>query len=285
MFYKKYLPQESLRNYVECFYIWEGCPQQPILIESPPSALCAIVFNYKEPYRVTNLKYKSQKVPVNFVCGQEISNYTLHIHGEIGLIGIVMRPTTLYQILGLSMYAFTNERIALEEVLDVHSLIQFVVRTRGQGEKISALEAFVIDKLEKSSYGTPEITIAANDIFEKKGMCKIPELIASSFMSRRTFERKFLEEVGVSPKLYARIRRFGYTCSLMAGNRDADMMKALHRGGYYDQSHFIKDFKYFSGRTPGQYLKNNEELANYVQPIPLVERKIVLQGNLDEIAD
>jgi len=96
----------------------------------------------------------------------------------------------------------------------------------------------------------------------------------STFMSRRNFERKFLTEVGVSPKAYAKIRRFGYTCSLMAGKKTVSLMEVLHKGGYYDQSHFIKDFKYFSGRTPRNYIKTNTELVNHLDPMPLIESKL-----------
>ena len=100
------------------------------------------------------------------------------------------------------------------------------------------------------------------------------ELIESMPMSRRTFERKFLNEIGVSPKTYAKIRRFGNTCLLMAGKRDVNLMDVLHEGGYYDQSHFIKDFKYFSGRTPKKYVENNTELANFVDTVNIVERRL-----------
>jgi AraC-like DNA-binding protein len=60
----------------------------------------------------------------------------------------------------------------------------------------------------------------------------------------------------------------------MAGNRNANLMDVLFEGGYYDQSHFIKDFKYFSGRTPRRYNKTNVELANYVDHISIVERRL-----------
>ena len=106
---------------------------------------------------------------------------------------------------------------------------------------------------------------AANFIVEHNGMIQVSDLLKDSYMSRRSFERKFFHKVGLSPKYYARIRRIGYLLSFVAGKRKADWPKLLADCEFYDQAHFIKDFKEFTGRSPQQYLKENTELANYVE--------------------
>ena len=86
------------------------------------------------------------------------------------------------------------------------------------------------------------------------------------YVCRRQFERQFLNKVGVSPKYYARVRRIGYLCSLMAlkkWNID-DWHELIYQAGYYDQSHFIKEFTAFTGKSPSFYLKNNIELGNFL---------------------
>lgn len=83
-------------------------------------------------------------------------------------------------------------------------------------------------------------------------------------MSRRNFERKFFKKVGLSPKYYARVRRIGYLLNHIAGKKKADWGALFSECEFYDQSHFIKDFVEFTGRTPQQYLDDNRELANWV---------------------
>ncbi len=73
------------------------------------------------------------------------------------------------------------------------------------------------------------------------------------------------QKVGLSPKYLARIRRIGYLCNLIAGKKKVDWAKVFYECEFYDQSHFIKDFKEFTGRTPQQYLIENTVLANYVE--------------------
>lgn len=85
------------------------------------------------------------------------------------------------------------------------------------------------------------------------------------YMSRRNFERRFFKKVGLSPKYYARVRRIGYAINLVSGKKKIDWTDVFSECDYYDHSHFIKDFLEFTGRTPQQYIEENNELANLVE--------------------
>ena len=280
MFYKKFKPAKVLSHLVQCYFIWEGYPATPIDIESPPNGLCSIVFNFKRPYQLSNSKYSRLSVPSFFLSGQALKNYTLHIDGEIGLVGIAFKPGSLHHLIGLPMYGLTDERLSFLDIWpnDFKEWSDLLSKSGKHQEKVDHLESFLLSKIPEATYGSDAIRYAANEIFATQGKIDLMELIQKVYMSRRTFERKFLEEVGLSPKAYAKIRRFGYTCSLMAGDREVDFMEVLHKGGYYDQSHFIKDFKYFTGRTPRTYTRTNSELANFVDQISIVENQLHLQN-------
>lgn len=276
MFYRKYKPNKILEKFVECYFVWEGDASQPIDIESPPSALCSLVFNYRDTYRISNQKFQEHRVPSCFISGQDLGNYTLHLSGTIGIIGCVFRPTAIHHFFGVPMYELTNERICFSEICSesYNSLKNIIQNSDNTAERLKILEKYLLNVHEKSQYGVQEIMESANEIFNKKGRIRLLDILEKVPMSRRNFERKFLEEVGVSPKTYAKIRRFSYTCSLMSGKRDVNLMDVLFEGGYYDQSHFIKDFKFFSGRTPRKYAKTNVELANFIGGITIVERRL-----------
>lgn len=279
MHYKKFLPRPELSPYVECYYIWESDGTVCMDVESPPNACSAIAFNYGDSYFLSNQKYEKAIVPDCFVTGQSIQNYTLHLNGNVGIAGIALRPAGLYHFLAIPMYGLTDERLDLSKVKYDSFLpaLEAIRKSNSHEGKVSVMETLMDELLAQPTHGNPVVQKAANQIFEDFGATNITDLLEELPMSRRSFERKFLEEVGVSPKTYAKIRRFGYTCSLMAGNRYVNLMDVLHRGGYYDQSHFIKDFKYFSGRTPRKYALTNNELANHVDRMAIVEA--LLQSN------
>ncbi len=276
MQYKKFKPDKSLFDFVLCYFIWEGQAEKAIDIESPPSALCSLVFNLAEPYFISNSKYDKQKVPKTFVTGQAIKNYTLHLHGEIKIIGAVLKPVGLFHFFNIPMYNLTGERVDFS-VIDPdqsESLFKKIKMVSTDVDRIKFIEDYLLKLLQSANNATGDIISAANEIYEQRGQNNVSEIMEEVLMSRRSFERRFLNEVGVSPKVYAKIRRFGYTCKLMAGKRDVNLMDVLCEGGYYDQSHFIKDFKYFSGRTPRIYVKTNTELDNYLDHISVVEARL-----------
>lgn len=185
------------------------------------------------------------------------------------MVGIVFRPAGLHTLFGLPMYEFSDERTNLRDVLgrQLDEWSDKIEEAISHTERIALLEQFLnLQFLRKKS--EPDRTdYAANLIVEQRGVVNISDLMDELFVCRRQFERKFLQKVGVSPKYYARIRRIGVLCHELAKKRwqIADWQELIFQSGYYDQSHFIKEFTEFTGKSPSLYVKNNVELANYLK--------------------
>jgi methylphosphotriester-DNA--protein-cysteine methyltransferase len=134
-------------------------------------------------------------------------------------------------------------------------------------ERISLLERFLARRLDSKNVGYSRVDYAADLIVRQHGIINVSEVLDEVFLCRRQFERKFLHQVGVSPKYYARIRRIGVVCAQLAASRwqVKDWHDFIHWAGYYDQSHFIKDFTEFIGQNPAVYVKRNVEVANFLR--------------------
>ena len=270
MFYRKYAPADVLAPFVECYFIWdsEGILPEPLVVESPPSGFCSIVFNYGDLYYLQNKKYELLQVPRNFISGQHIFSYKLFLERTIGIAGIVFKPAALATIFQLPVYEYTEERVDLykvftKTVVDKYSTL--IGESSNEEGRVKALEDFLLFQYNLQKPQPDYIDQAANLIIARNGMLQVTDLLKDSFMSRRSFERKFFQKVGLSPKYYARIRRIAYLLNLIAGKKKVDWPAIFHEVEFYDQAHFIKDFEEFTGRTPQQYLKENVELANYVE--------------------
>lgn len=270
MYYRKFKPSNELVPYVECYFIWdsEGELDSSLTVESPPNGFCSMVFNYGEPYSLQNKKYDRFTVPMQFISGQNIYSFKLFLERRIGIAGIVFKPAALATIFGFPMYEFVEDRIDLYKILKKEIADKPVAAINScslDGERVHALEDFLLQQVRMLQPTPDYIDDAANLILEHNGMLEVNDLLKNSFMSRRTFERKFFRKVGLSPKYFARVRRISYLCNLIAGKKKVDWAEIFYRCDYYDQAHFIKDFEEFTGRTPQQYLKENTELANYVE--------------------
>jgi AraC-like DNA-binding protein len=269
MQYQKFRPVEELSPFVECYFVWES--EEPLstalVVESPPNGFCSIVVNYGDTYTIQNHKYSSLEVPQQFVAGQSIYSYRLTLRGKIGIAGIVFKPAGLATLFGLQTFLLTEERIDLFKQLPQPYFRSYVEQIRASkeiAEKAKLLEAMILHHCRLHQPTPDYIDMAANMIVEKAGMLHVNDLLRESCMSRRTFERHFFQKVGLSPKYYARIRRIGYICNLIAGKKKVNWPEVFYEAEFYDQSHFIKDFEEFTGRTPQQYLADNNELARFV---------------------
>jgi AraC-like DNA-binding protein len=270
MIYQKFRPADVLLPFVECYFIWEsdGPLEKELVIESPPNGFCSLVINYGDSYFLQNKKYEKLPVPQQFIAGQAIYSYKLSLTGNIGIAGIVFKPAALSTLFALDGFTFTEERTDLFTVLTQEYVRHYVLRireTNDASEKVKLMEAFLMHHYNLTTPQADYIDTAANLIVEKAGMLHVYDLLKESCMSRRTFERRFFQKVGLSPKYYARIRRIGYLCNLIAGKKKVNWPEVFYEAAFYDQAHFIKDFEEFTGRSPQQYLKANTELANYVE--------------------
>ncbi|NDU94999.1 DUF6597 domain-containing transcriptional factor [Spirosoma terrae] len=270
MYYRKFSPSSHLAPYIECYYVWENKPTlaQPIRIESPPTGFVSMVFNYGDAYTVDNGRHEVLRVPPAFLTGQATQSYKLDISGRIGMIGIVFKPAGISTLFGLSMYEFADDRVNLEDVFGrpMTQLREQILEAAHTDQRVQLLEQFLNRQLLKKGDSFDRTDFIANLIVDRKGIININELTNDLYVCRRQFERQFLHKVGVSPKYYARIRRISYLCAQLARQRwkVADWHDLIYTCGYYDQSHFIREFTQFTGKRPTLYIKDNLELTNYL---------------------
>jgi transcriptional regulator GlxA family with amidase domain len=101
-------------------------------------------------------------------------------------------------------------------------------------------------------------------INHSNGSIPIEKLAYEVNTGRRELERKFLEQVGISPKLLARITRFQKVLNKIETEHINSFTAAAYEGGFYDQSHFIRDFKEFTGYSPNIYFAKNMEFTKHL---------------------
>jgi AraC-like DNA-binding protein len=102
------------------------------------------------------------------------------------------------------------------------------------------------------------ITAAAMSILYRQGSIQVPALAQQAGMSTRQFERRFTREVGMPPKLFARIARFEAALESKAVSIDSSWTDVANQLGYFDQMHLIHNFKEFSGELPTSLLTQLE---------------------------
>lgn len=269
MDYRKYPPTEDLKDLVECFFTWEGDAGEELDVQTPPSGFCAIVFNLYTPYLAYPHGSNTRtSVPQTFVSGQFTSNYHLILRGRIGMAGVVLRATALYRLFGIRMSQLVNCRVPFSMLCGERSAAweNKLVHCCSARERIMALEQLVVELSSAHLIGPSVTDRTVRFIDDHHGAVTVEEVATRHGISRRHLEKQFIIQVGISPKYYARIRRFSSLSNKVAWSRKIDWQQLVFEYGFHDQSHLIREFLEFNKMNPTDYFRNHQELVRLLRP-------------------
>jgi len=138
----------------------------------------------------------------------------------------------------LDHFMLRSELLILEERLQA---------SKTDAEKIRLVEQFLISKMNST---LPDLMVASaiSMIYKSKGNIRIKELLSELHVSQSVLEKKFRQVVGASPKKFASIVRFKNT--IHSYDRNRSLTDLGYEAGFYDQAHFIREFKHFTGDSP-----------------------------------
>jgi AraC-like DNA-binding protein len=257
-------PEQQLAPYVAFIWVFESSFGVPIgdsriivpdgrakIIIPFRNALCAAVnHNLLNATEDQIFLVGIQRSPVT------IGSTTTSTH----TIGIELTPKGLYHFFKLSMYELTNRIVNFEDLCGPWGvrLQNRVGDAEDPQEKISLLQTALIHLLQKDQKDYALLDHALDLIAQTHGLLTIQELAAHTGYTKRYLDLLFKEHVGLSPKALASIMRFQACYQVWMRQKSPTLFRNSLPAYYYDQSHFIKEFKRFTGFTPHQY----HEIAN-----------------------
>jgi AraC-like DNA-binding protein len=191
----------------------------------------------------------------------------LHISGIVDSFSILFQPDGLDLLFGLPAQELTDRSFDAESVFG-HMIGHFHERLADCGsfeERVSVANQFLLQRA-LTAQAPDGVTVAARQMLWGARARHISVMANRAGLSARQFRRIFLQKVGVSPKLFARIARFEAALDRMARLRDGSWTEVAHRFGYYDQMHMVHEFVGFTGETPNSVLRHLESLIQQQLP-------------------
>lgn len=184
------------------------------------------------------------------ICGQQTTYYDLSLSGKTGIILIVFRPHGVKPFFSFPLVELLNENLSLQELLNNETieLEDKLLNAPNNKQRIVLLENFLIKRLiHKNEF--ERVDRAIKTIEYAKGQIKTQDIACEVCLGIKQFERIFSKYVGINPKKYASIVRFQNAIQ-MNSKRKRNLTQIAVDNGYYDQSHFIREFKSLTGLTP-----------------------------------
>lgn len=190
-------------------------------------------------------------------------------------IVIKFRPMGIWRLTGISMHHVTNQIFDATDILgnDLHHVFEQVQTASNPESKINLIDAFLVKLARRKTKmkAHPGVSQALHLLTQHRGNITVKDLQEETCTTRKSLERAFTTQVGILPKLYSRIVRYNFAKALIESSSVIDWQKITHQHGYYDQSHFINEFKTFSGKTPLDYYQDrvttNQELSVLLTPL------------------
>lgn len=269
MHFRIYKPHPSVSHVVDYYWHTYADLKESIVQEVPTPLLQGMTINLsgrKEQMQFPNRNQNQQMGSPIYIFGQALSP-RLSISNEEGIdvLGVKFTALGFHLLSGMKVQHLTDEIVDAEDVWgkEVAYLGEALYEVNDVVRSVQLLDGYFYRKLSSSrnTYIHPCVAEALQLINNAQGNIRIKELQKDIHTSPSTLERAFLNQLGMTPKMYSRILRYNKVKALIDQGK-ADWQHICFNFGYFDQSHFIKEFKRYSGLTPEAYLLKNSKLEN-----------------------
>jgi AraC-like DNA-binding protein len=254
----KYLelpPCTQLRPYIQLIWCFEldadedsGPPER-----IAPDGIAEMVFHYRDPMAMRYAGEAFALQPRSSIVSQTRRFVEIYPRGSTGLISVRFRPWGAYHFFRPPVAEIADHLVSAQDLWGsaVRELEERLVAATDTRQRADLVEEFLLAQLRRHQKADVEALVRT--VWSRKGQLRVPELCREVGLTERSVQRIFAAALGTPPKSFARLARFLHACSVLREGSWSSLVQVAHDCGYYDQPHFIGDFKALSGMTPGTF--------------------------------
>lgn len=193
-----------------------------------------------------------------YFAGQTLKPITLAVEGPYKLIGLRLYSCAIKVLLNINPKTLNDDCYDLKQLthIDTNLTLEKLQGISDTSSILLILENYFAELLKHAAVNPDNrVILATSLILKSQGQITVKEVRERLCVSERTMERLFLKEMGITTKQFAKVIQFSSSLNQLA---DADYNKLTdigYQNGFADQSHFIRNFKKFTGKTPKEFQK------------------------------
>jgi AraC-like DNA-binding protein len=250
MKFDKHFPTEQLKPYIKYFVVSENELESEYKVF--PSSGLVIGFQYKG--KLSTIKdHTESKLTTAGVTGISDSYRIFKNSNNIGSILVFFTETGFTHFASHPANELFNLSISLDNIFEKNSVAEVeekLANVTTDKQRIKIIEQFLLAQLK--DIATDKLIVeAVKLIYQSNGTIRIKELNEKLFISQSPFEKRFRKVVGTTAKKFASIIRFNTILNNLNGTKT--LTEICYENNFFDQAHFIKDFKQFTGDTPENF--------------------------------
>ncbi|MDO5968599.1 helix-turn-helix transcriptional regulator [Flavivirga aquimarina] len=263
MDYQTFQPHPDLSAFVKFYWTLEvpfdpNNQKQKII----PDGCIEMTFNFKDKIK----RYTSQKDyiihPNAMIMGQRTKSYFIEPMGDVDSFAICFYPYGFSNFVSTPLENLVDVETPIESLfgeIPAKELEQKIIQASNTKERIEIIEAFLLDKLNQNRTIENLVKTTVDSLQAANGSNSINKILKDDLSKRRQLERNFKKQIGISPKQLGKVLRLQTALKMILNDKES-LTNIAYESEYFDQAHFIKDFKEFIGTTPKEFL-GNENMA------------------------
>ncbi|MEQ9425924.1 MAG: helix-turn-helix domain-containing protein [Cyclobacteriaceae bacterium] len=266
MKYETLQPHPDLDAIVKCHWILEvsgdmEAPKQRVI----PDGCIEMCFILGDDVRRFTLETEFIIQPRTMVFGQITKPYYVQPTGYVNTFAVRFYPYGFANFISRPIHELADKETSLTELFEkesVEELERKIISASSTEERIKAVEEFLLGKLKEQSTIDNIVKSTIDALTQTKGKGSIHSILKDEPSKRRSLERQFSKQVGISPKQLGRIIRLQAALKMMLHNKEEKLTQVAYESEYYDQAHFTRDFKDFTGVNPKEYLDDEQMILS-----------------------
>lgn len=264
MNYQTYPPSESLSPFVKCFWTLrapaEDIPQKQRII---PDGCMEMIFHLGDHFVQYSMDSERIIQPKSFVFGQITTPLDIEPTGVTDIFAVRFHVEGFRPFCTIPFQQMENRAVPFLEIFGEDGMIlsESVMSKVLTEDRIRVVEEFLFSRLDLKSTIDVISKDCVNLIYELKGQGTVKDVSEELKVNRRSLERKLSESVGLSPKQLAKIVRMQGVLNSLLLAENPRFTDIAYEGEFYDQAHFIKDFKEFTGQSPKHFYSDNLKMS------------------------
>ncbi|MFT6338183.1 MAG: AraC-like DNA-binding protein [Halioglobus sp.] len=267
MQYSEVLPDDVFTRHVESYWYVNSCfgtEESPIELLLPTCTFNIIITD--QPCFV-KLRVESEWIPLNpgaVFFGQRNSCIQIKSNKPLDLIGIRFKPFAFANIINTPVFQLNDDIIPLHKIFTIKpitsSLIESILITKEISKLTRLMDELMFDLFNQSLSIDEQLRAQLNYILDRKGIVKIRDIFEEFKVSKVTLHKNFINKVGLTPKKVSQIWRMNHLLQMKEEFPKENLTSLCLSAGFYDQAHFIKDFKLLFGVPPRKFFSQNSHL-------------------------
>lgn len=264
MNYNTYKPHVDLASIVKFYWTLE-VPFDPKNQKQAiiPDGCIEMTFNFGKKIKRYTSETDFILHPNAMVMGQRTKSYNILPLGDVDTFAICFYPIGFVNFVKTPLEQLVDKETPIAELFgqeEADELEQQMIQAIDTQQRIALIEAFLLKKLHEKNTISHIVKSTVNALLETNGTAAINVLLKDDVSKRRQLERHFRKQIGISPKQLGKAIRLQTTLNLLLNKTSETLTDIAYESHYFDQNHFIKDFKDLVGVTPKEFL-DSEQMA------------------------